>query len=335
MALYREIKRLSKAPVTIALWQYGENDGVRKSRERSCQRKGEYGDLECLHVGENYGIGRRLLDAHKGARVAHLFCAYQVSPVFRRLIRDAWRSGCKVLVYSEAPCEMCMGVKAWFKRLYYFSILPFKLGRVARFVDYFLCQSGEMGIGRLRRLGWRHNQIVPFGYASPSLVEGSAGKPFTGKTLHILHTGVEPPYRDVGTLRKAVDILTKRGIAVDFVRTGGSLPLYEVERLFRWADVFVACGINEPWGMRVNDAIHAGLPVIVSSGMGAKMIVEETGCGCVYEKGSCSALANALARFWDDVQFRSSCLRGVEVAQLRWTPSAKARELLTFLDADS
>ena len=150
-------------------------------------------------------------------------------------------------------------------------------------------------------------------------------------TLRVLHTGIETPYRDVATLLKAAKLLKSNGISVEVVRTHGGVPLYELERLCKWADVLVACGLCEPWGMRVNDAIHAGLPVVVSDGMGAKMIVEQCGCGSVYKAGDAKALADVLLRFAKDRAFADGCCAGVAKAHEAWSPATKAKEFLEKL----
>ena len=338
MSLYREVKRQAGVPVTIALWKYGESDDVRLSREKTGQCAGEYSDLNLVPVGEDLGNGRALLVAHGGEGAVHVFCVYQVSPVWRQLIKGAKASGARVVVYGEAPCEMCVGVKARLKRLYYRFVLPHKIGWVAKYVDRFLCQSGELGIDRLLRMGWRKEQVVPFGYASDVNYEWKVGeKSWSGRedgTLRVLHTGIETPYRDVATLLKAAKLLKGNGISVEVVRTHGGVPLYELERLCKWADVFVACGLCEPWGMRVNDAIHAGLPVVVSDGMGAKMIVEQCGCGSVYKAGDAKALADALLRFAKDRAFADGCCAGVAKAHEAWAPATKAKEFLEKLGVE-
>ena len=80
--------------------------------------------------------------------------------------------------------------------------------------------------------------------------------------------------------------------------------------------------------MRVNDAIHAGLPVIVSSGMGAKMIVEQHGCGSVYKAGDAKELADVLHSFATDSNFASKCRATVAHAHSAWLPETKAKEFL-------
>ena len=158
---------------------------------------------------------------------------------------------------------MCTGVKALAKRLYYRFILPFKVRKVAKKADLFLNQSGVKGVGRLLRLGWAKEKIVPFGYASevgmiftqrrvtapcgwtrpvgkrPSRAERVPRDAESGSCLRVLHTGVESKYRDVGTLRCAADLLRKRGIDVEVKYTGGKVDAADLPGLYAWADALV------------------------------------------------------------------------------------------------
>ena len=333
MSLYREVKRQAGVPVTIALWQYGDNAEMRAKRETTGQSKGEYDDLVSVPVGEDLVRGEKLLAMHCGKGAVQVFCVYQNSPVWRQLILLAKKLGLYVAVYAEAPCEMCLGFKAWLKRLYYRFVLPLKLREVVQSADLFISQSGRIGMDRLTRLGWSQEKIVPFGYAS-AVSSGLAARDYVEidkRPLRVLHTGVETPYRSVETLLSAERVLKRRGIRIEIVRTHGALPVYEMERLYKWADVSVACGLCEPWGMRVVDAIHAGLPVIVSDGMGVEWMVDKFGCGSVYKKGNARELADILERFAKDADFRSLLTAGVSAAHEAWRPENRAKDFLEVL----
>ena len=321
-ALFGEVKRLAESlgiSVTMCLWDVVPMDETRKMH---C--------LDYISVGDNIEKGRKVLADHGGEGTAYVFCVYQNSAVWRRLIIEAKRGGARVVVNAEAPCEMSVGAKAWLKRAYYRFVLPLKTRRVAKCADVFLNASGCDGLKRLARLGWSESKIVPFGYASWADSDGYAehGEVISRK-LHVLHTGIESEYRDVGTLKRAVDLLSERGVPLELVCTGGNVAKEELKRLYGWADVFVACGLCEPWGMRVNDAIHAGLPVVVSSGMGAKWLVEQFGCGCVFEKGNAEELAGVLGRMAKDAAFMAQLRSGVAAAHEAWTPKQRAK---VFLD---
>ncbi len=319
VALYAEVKRIAEAKgirVTMCLWNL-------KPMEESRKMHG----LNWIAVGDNLKNGREMLAAHGGKDAAHVFCVYQNSSVWRRLIVEAKASGARVVVSAEAPCEMCVGLKALAKRAYYRFVLPWRIRKVVKAADVFLNASGNSGIGRLRRLGWTREKIVPFGYASAltgefrvkSLELGA------GESLRVLHTGVETPYRGFETLENAVEMLKKRGVQVELRHTAGKVPEEEMQELYGWADVFVGCGLCEPWGMRVNDAIHAGLPIVVSSGMGSKWLVERFGCGAVFRRGDAKELADILERMAKDADYRKRLISGAAATHEAWTPEARAK----------
>ena len=333
MSLYREVKRQAGVPVTIALWQHGDDAEIRTRREAVGQSVGEYDDLNLVPIGEDLKRGRRFLSEHSAEGIVHVFCVYQNSTVWRKLILEAKEKGLYVVVYAEAPCEMCLGVKAWLKRQYYRFVLPFKLREIAQAADVFISQSGHMGMDRLVRLGWAREKIVPFGYASALAGEFSVKslELGVGGSLRVLHTGVEEPYRGFETLEKAVEMLRERGVRVELRHTGGKVPQKELQELYKWADVFVACGLCEPWGMRVVDAVHVGLPVVVSDGMGVEWMVDRSGCGSVYRKGNARELANILERFARDADFRERLTAGASAAHEAWLPENRAKDLLEIL----
>lgn len=330
MALYREVKRQAGCPVFVIVRQNTNGEIARLVRESQGQGESAYADVVDQYWDGLYQTGRAILDAHGNA--VHVFSGYQVSSAVRRLIGDAHVFGLRTVVYDEAPCPMCLGVKAILKRVYYRWLLPSKVRKAVNAADLMLNASGKDGLKELWHLGWAEERIVPFGYVSPAatrFIKKSAQS--SSRPLRILHTGVEPPYRDVQTLVRAIGALDRNGIEVELKRTGGNLSPEELGSLYEWADVLVACGLCEPWGMRVNDAIHAGLPVVISSGMGAKWLVGQYGCGCVYEKGNAQELVTILKRFSLDEQYRASLLSGVTKAHEMWTPVEGAKAFLSIV----
>ena len=103
----------------------------------------------------------------------------------------------------------------------------------------------------------------------------------------------------------------------------------EVVRLYEQCDVFIAAGCDEPWGMRVNDALNFGKPVLESDGMGARKLVEETGAGLVFKSGSAADLAAKLQELMKNYEHFAA--RAREAAE-KISPTAKARELLAEIE---
>jgi hypothetical protein len=272
---------------------------------------------------------------------------------------EAKRRALCVVEYDEAPCEMCLGVKGALKRLYYAMILPMRVRRAVKAADLFISASGNMGMERLVRLGWKREAIVPFGYACgrlgvrsqelgvrvsapcgcsqpigtrasratarPSQELGVRDVAVEGTGLRVLHTGVEAKYRGVDVLKRAAASLKGRGVELVVKFTGGKVDAAQLPGFYEWADVVVACGLCEPWGMRVNDVLLEGLPVVVSDGMGAAMLCDEFGCGCVVPKGDANALAAVLERCANDREFLAHLRSGAKMAVEEITPEKRAR----------
>ena len=161
MDLYREVKRLrDDVGVTVVLRRDGRGEDVRKLRE--AQGQGDYSDVVDREWDGKFESGVELLDL--GA--VHVFSGYQVNRAVRELMVEAKRRALRVVEYDEAPCEMCVGVKGALKRLYYAVVLPMRVRRAVEAADLFISASGNMGMERLVRLGWKREAIEPFGYAS-------------------------------------------------------------------------------------------------------------------------------------------------------------------------
>lgn len=96
-------------------------------------------------------------------------------------------------------------------------------------------------------------------------------------------------------------------------------------------DVFVLPSENEPWGLVVNEAMCAGLPVVASQEVGAaRDLVHEDENGFRYEAGDVDALARSLGRLLESPELRrrmgrasrrridewglDECVRGVKEA---------------------
>lgn len=318
--LLKEAKRLAETKgwhVVICEW------GVKPIPPTRCEKW-----EEVIHVGDDLARGRKVLSQHGGPTSVQVFCVYQNSAVWRKLIVEAKRGGSRVVVNAEAPCEMCLGVRAWMKRAYYQWILPWRLHGAIKAADMFISSSGKMGIDRLLRLGWPRAKIVPFGYASARLENkgGESREHESRDVLHVLHLGIEAPYRGVEIAEQAAQIAE-----VKLMKTGGRLSQTDLVAAIRSADIVVGCGYCEPWGMRMNDALLEGVPVIVSDGMGVSVVCEWYGCGCVVPKGNVNALATVLKQCQNDREFLTRLKSGAQRAAKELLPMNRAKLWLEYV----
>ena len=94
-----------------------------------------------------------------------------------------------------------------------------------------------------------------------------------------------------------------RALAGERVRFTGTVGRDELVPLLREADVFVLPSRSEPWGMVLNEAAAAGLPLVATQGVGAARDLVD-GNGIVVPVGDEEALADALRRLAEDPGLR-------------------------------
>lgn len=95
--------------------------------------------------------------------------------------------------------------------------------------------------------------------------------------------------------------------------------------VYRDADALVLPSRSEPWGMALNEAAAAGLPLVASEAAGATAeLVEEDGNGFRVPPGDVEALRAALRRLAADPELRSRMGRRSREVAARFTPTAWA-----------
>jgi glycosyltransferase involved in cell wall biosynthesis len=110
-----------------------------------------------------------------------------------------------------------------------------------------------------------------------------------------------------------------RALAGDRVRFAGALGRDELVPLYAEADVFVLPSRSEPWGMVLNEAATAGLPLVATDGVGAARDLL-SGNGFVVPVDDEDALAEAMRRLAEDPALRAQFGRRSQELAQRFTP---------------
>jgi glycosyltransferase involved in cell wall biosynthesis len=88
------------------------------------------------------------------------------------------------------------------------------------------------------------------------------------------------------------------------------------------------------WGVVVNDALCAGVPVLCSDQVGARVLVETFGAGQVFPRGDVMALGEQIAQLAADPAklqaMKAACAAAAEAIQ----PSRAAAYMLEVLSAE-
>ena len=96
--------------------------------------------------------------------------------------------------------------------------------------------------------------------------------------------------------RKLVD-LARRSVACDAITFAGYHQADEVAVYYGLASAFIHPPIVDQWGLVVNEAMAAGLPVLVSTGAGAaEDLVQDGVNGFRFDPSAAGALAEAMSR---------------------------------------
>jgi glycosyltransferase involved in cell wall biosynthesis len=143
----------------------------------------------------------------------------------------------------------------------------------------------------LRGLGVADERIAIAPNAVDDAVFGAAPGHRDGRECSFLYVGRLDPEKGLDVLLRAFDRVrgelvvvgggseeaALRAQASQRVRFVGELNRDEVVRHYAAADVFVLPSRSEPWGMVLNEAAAAGLPLVATDGVGAAYDIIENG----------------------------------------------------------
>ena len=114
----------------------------------------------------------------------------------------------------------------------------------------------------------------------------------------------------------------------------GFQPPEELPRFFAQADVFVLPSRYEGWGVVVNQALGAGLPVICSDAVGAGCdLVDEGINGLKFENGNVDALADNMLRFVTEPAFSAKLAEASKQKSRNWFPEIGAEKWIKIFQS--
>ncbi|MCM1522572.1 MAG: glycosyltransferase family 4 protein [Muribaculaceae bacterium] len=277
---------------------------------------------------------------------------------FYHLSKRAKHEGIPYIYMTEAYSNLASGWRRQLKDIYIKKLLPFRTASLAKNAMGVINLSGkrEFELRQFERLGFQKNRIIPFGYWTDS--EPIRHSPRNDKRLSLLCPGILEWYKGVDILIKAIALcisngtdkiichITGRGsrenelkqlvksLHVDeYVRFHSALSETEYSNLLKEIDVLVAPGRFEPWGIRINEAIQWGIVTVVSDGLGASHLVEESGAGIVFPSGDYQNLSRSICKL---ANMTGSELHSIKQKSIDYSGKiscrTKAIELVRHLD---
>jgi glycosyltransferase involved in cell wall biosynthesis len=102
--------------------------------------------------------------------------------------------------------------------------------------------------------------------------------------------------------------------------------------IFAAADIFVLPSRHDGWGVVVNEALGAGLPIIVSDRVGARDLVDNGHNGFVTRAGDVDELADALLQLGQSHEMRRSFAVASAERAMQWDLNEGVRRWVELYD---
>ena len=322
----------SGTPVTVMVGRL--EDPTRKAQGWT---PADAGTLDVRLLAADVGLPgvRAALREHRAA--VHVFGSPFDQPRFIAALFMALSMGLRVYLISEPYSPIAAGylhdrrpvatrIKAWL-RPWVYRCYGLLLRRRLRGVF----AISQLAIRQYRAIGVPAQRIHPFGYFVPRsnaparAVERAPQEPcravFVGnliatKGLHELSAAARRVAASGVPLQ--IDVYGAGDPSTfafdgDVIRHAGRIPFGQAQQVIAGYDFLVLPSRYDGWGVVVNEAILAGVPVLCSDRVGAGAFVRRWDCGTTCAAESVDALAGALAEMAQQParrqRMREACLR--------------------------
>jgi glycosyltransferase involved in cell wall biosynthesis len=211
-------------------------------------------------------------------------------------------------------------------------------------------------VEQYQRIGINRKKIFPFGYFVPyqdsvgglNLPTGSSGK--TG--LKIVFVGNLIVRKGLDLLINAVSNLTKNGWSLSLdvygpgdpdqynfdhfsVRYCDLIPFGNSQAVISEYDVLVLPSRYDGWGVVVNEALMAGVPVICSDQVGASAVIEKWQCGGTFASEDVSDLIGKLKNLLIHPELLSNMCLATNKAGASLEPKVAGQYMSDIISQDS
>jgi glycosyltransferase involved in cell wall biosynthesis len=171
----------------------------------------------------------------------------------------------------------------------------------------------RLAVEQYRSCGFSAAKVFPFGYFVPCEGHEPSTATETAAGLRLVVVGSLIHRKGIDLLIVAVQRLTRAGhaltldvfgpgdpsaLAIDgmCIRYRGVIPFGQVQQVLAGYDLLVVPSRFDGWGVVVNEATCAQIPILCSDRVGARVIIERFGTGAVFAADDAGAMDAALIR---------------------------------------
>jgi glycosyltransferase involved in cell wall biosynthesis len=212
----------------------------------------------------------------------------------------------------------------------------------------------SLAIAQYRRSGLPASKLFPFGYFVPRSIEQTKSPnpaDNAATRLRIVFVGSLIQRKGIDLLITAVSRLLSEGHSVSLdafgpgnpeslsfdatrIRYCGLIPFGHVQEVITSYDVMALPSRFDGWGVVVNEALCAHVPVVCSSQVGARAIVEKFGAGSIFTADDPYALYLALKDLLQEPQRLGEMRESATRAACAIEPAVAATYMLSVIRAD-
>jgi glycosyltransferase involved in cell wall biosynthesis len=278
-------------------------------------------DIRLLPQSQWLAYARQQLSSHRGA--IHIFGSPFDQLKMMTVLALAMLYGLEIYLISEPYSPISAGYLSDQAKL--LNLIKSKL-RPAAYRAYGLLLArridgvfaiSPLAVAQYRSIGIPAQRVFPFGYFVPLQDAARAVTPGEDKSavteLRLICVASLIARKGIQELIAAVHALRSHGVASclevfgsgnpeEFqfdgvaVKYGGVIPFGSAQARIAHYDALVLPSFHDGWGVVVNEALMAGVPVVCSNRVGAGAVVKKWGCGLVYDLAEPAGLQQALLR---------------------------------------
>ena len=205
----------------------------------------------------------------------------------------------------------------------------------------------QIAKAQFRKSGFDAAAMFPFGWFVPDLNKKPT-LPQKDMALRVIYVGVMNKIKGVDILIRAVKLIRSQGcnVTLDLFGPGnkekyenldaglcykGILPYEDVQSTIQQYDLLIIPSLHDGWGVVVNEALLQGVPVVASSRVGAKQLIEASGAGLVFESENVDDLVEKIKLVVDDPALLDEMKRKAALVGQLILPAKGARYFLDVL----
>lgn len=222
-------------------------------------------------------------------------------------------------------------------------------------------RGGILGILTISKLAYNQylahgipkEKLFLFGYFIPRNKQpGNLKQPplKNGSSFKIIYVGSLIRRKGLDVLQDAICSMQKSGYQVsldiygagdkelifsnvDFISYRGLIPFGDAQEVISHYDLLVLPSRYDGWGVVINEALCANVPVVYSDSVGAGEVAKNFGAGLSFSKGNSISLASVLMALMDDPRLLNSLRDNASVAADALQPEIAARYIIEIMNS--